>query len=445
MNLEKIKVKDIPEQVKVWCEAHASTTGFTYGAYYEYICGEVIQRIFATRRYNRYGVRIREVSRAATGHKSPHIVRDFIYNNYGTYVPLFEAEDKYCRCSGWGYKVFDKGDFGKWYPSNGRCGFGYVNINPTMIFDIPEFKYCSYSGNCGLLSYLDSYREDKNIEFFGKMGLSLSPVLIKKAKADKQFRRFLWENHKGIQTYGVEAALYAYKNGIDVGKAREVLYFKHQMDRMISQRIPMVCGTKLDRQKVLDYVDFNDIPYASYDDYLKCCINLKLDLKDTKVVFPNDFHRMHDLRTSEYAAEEAKKDRELRAKLYKDFHTAALRSKQFEVTGDRYALIVPMDISDLKDEGTKLAHCVGKMGYDKKMADGVSLIMFCRKKDNISEPFVTVEYRLDKKQLNQCYGFRDSKPDDDVMTFVNAWADNLTQILQTPQWYQEDRKVHKNA
>ena len=428
MDLTKIKVKEIPDEVKQWCEVHATTTSFTYGAYFEYIRGEIVERTFVTRLYTKYGVRIREIIRHATG-KSATVARDLIYSHFAGYIPVWEKKHVYRSLQGWKYHVFDEADFGKWYKPDRCIGVGYTEINPDMVFSIPEFKYCGYSGS-GMISYINAYRKDRNVEFFGKMKLPLSRSLMKKAQSDSQFRRFLWENHKGIQTYGVEAALYAYKNGIDVGKAREILYFKHQMDRLISQRIPMVCGTKLDRQKVLDYVNFNDIPYASYDDYLKCCINLKLDLKDTKVAFPNDFHRMHDLRTSEYAAEEAKKDRELRAKLYKDFHTAALKSKQFEVAGDRYALIVPMDISDLKDEGTKLAHCVGKMGYDKKMADGVSLIMFCRKKDNISEPFVTVEYRLDKQMLNQCYGFRDSKPSDDVLAFVNEWANNLTKTLK---------------
>lgn len=428
MDLSKIKVIEIPNEVKTWCEEHASTTGFTYGAYYEYIHGEVVERIFATRRYKKDGVRIREVVRYATG-KSAAVARDIIYSQSAGYTPVWKQETVYRSLQGWKYRVFEEADFGKWYKPDRCIGVSYVEINPNMVFEIPEFKYCGYSG-IGMINYLNAYRKDRNIEFFGKMKLPLSRSLIKKAQSDSQFRRFLWENHKGIQTYGVEAALYAYKNGIDVGKAREILYFKHQMDRLISQRIPTVCGTKLDRQKVLDYIGFNDIPYASYDDYLKCCINLNLDLKDTKVTFPNDFKRMHDLRTSEYAAEEAKKDRKLRAKLYKDFHKVALESKQFEVTGDRYALIVPMDISDLKNEGAKLAHCVGNMGYDKKMADGVSLIMFCRKKDNITEPFVTVEYRIDKQMLNQCYGFRDSKPNDDVLAFVNEWANNLTQTLK---------------
>ena len=431
MDLSKIMVNDIPEEVTVWCDTHASNTAFTYGAYYEYIRGEVVERIFATRRYKKYGVRIREISRCATGHKSAHIVRDFIYNNFGTYVPLFEAEDKYCHCSGWGYKVFDKGDFGKWSPSNGHCGFGFVSINAAIVLDIPEFKYCGYNGNGGLISYLNAYRKDHDVEFFGKMGIPLSPILIRKAKKDKQFRRFIYDNRNGVALYGAQATLYAYKHSIEsIEKAQQICRFKNQFDRLVATRIPEIRGTKLDRQKVLDYVEFNDIAYASYDDYLKCVKELKLDLSDTKVLYPHDFSRMHELRTAEYAAHQATIDRKKRAKLYREFRNAAKRMKQYERVGDSYSLIVPDDISDLKREGDALSHCVGKMGYDKKMADGLSLIIFCRRNTDLSAPFVTVEYRLDKKALNQCYGYKDSKPDKDVLEFVNAWANELTFALK---------------
>ena len=431
MDLSKIKVKEIPEEVKQWCEAHASTTGFTYGAYFEYIKGEVVKRLFATRRYTKHGVRIREIARYGTG-KSATIARDIIYSHYAGYTPVWEKKHVYRSLQGWKYRVFDEADFGKWYKPDRCIGVEYVEINPTMVFDIPEFKYCGYSGG-GLIQYLNAYRKDRNVEFFGKMKLPLSRSLIKKAQTDSQFRRFLWENHEGIRQYGVEAALYAYRNGINVGEARKILHHKHQLDRLLSYRCPEIRGTRLDRQKVLDYIDSNNINYASYGDYLKSCLALELDLNDTKVSFPNDFHRMHDLRTSEYAAEKIKKDRVLRAELYQDFRKIAEASKQYEFTGERFALVCPEEVSDLIAEGDKLEHCVGKMGYDKKMADGVSLIMFCRERNNITEPFVTVEYRIDKKMLNQCYGFRDSKPSDDVLDFVKEWASNLTKTLKAQE------------
>jgi hypothetical protein len=428
MDLKKIKVEEIPGAVRDWCEEHTSSTSFTFAAYLEYIDGEIVERIFGSRRYKRDGVKIHEVIRDCTGERNNIIARDLLYTRMAGYRVVFEASDVYNRSCGWAIKVFDKEDFGKWYKPDGNIGCAYTYINSELIFTIPEFKYCGFSGG-GVISYLNAYRKDKNVEFFGKLGLSLSPILIHKAKSDGQFRRFLWDNHNAIALYGVQATLHAYKVGCTVEEARRACYVKNQLDRLAANRIPEIKGTSLDRQRVLDYVDFNDINYDSYDDYLKCCKALRLNLADTKVVFPNDFERMHDLRTAEYASQQAKIDRRKRAKLYKAFRIKAQEYKALERNNGRYAIICPSEVSDLMREGEALSHCVGRMGYDKKVADGVSIIMFIRKANKLDDPFVTLEYRIDRKALTQCYGYKDSKPTDDVLEFARRWAYELTERI----------------
>ena len=428
MDLSKIKVEAIPSRVREWCEANAGNTASRFGAYLEYIRGEIVGRSFACRRYKRDGDRIDEVLRATTARKSPTIVKDLVYASMGGYIPVWNAEDKYGGYGGWRYKVFDKEEFGKWEKAGAHIGFSFVYINPEILFDIPEFKYCGYSGGC-VLSYIKAYRKDKSVEFFGKMGLSLSPVLMKKAKEDGKFRRFLFENHNGVALYGVQAALYAYKHGMTVEEARRACHVKNQLDRLLAYRIPEIVGTKLDRQRVLDYVDSNNINYWSYNDYLKCLKRLKYDLSDTKNIYPKDFERMHEARTAEFAAEEARIDRQKRKKLYQDFRKAAISAKDYEVSGEEYVIVAPFDVQDLVSEGKALSHCVGRMGYDKKMADGISLIMFVRRKEAPDVPFVTIEYRIDRKALAQCYGDHDSRPADDVRAFCEAWADTVTERM----------------
>lgn len=435
MNLMEISVEEIPEAVRVWCEKNSSRTGFCFGSYLEYIDGEIVERTFATRHYKK-GVKIHEVMRDCTGNSSSFIIRDLMYTRMGGYIPIFEAVDRYTHLSGYGFKVFDKKEFEKWYHPDFAVGIGVGYINPEIIFTIPEFKYCGYSCG-GVISYLNAYRKDKSVEFFGKMGLYLSPVLIRKAKADGKFRRFLWENHNAIALYGVQAALYAYKTGCNVEEARRICYLKNKLDRCVFTRIPEICGTKLNRQRVKDYVDSNNINYESYNDYLKCCLSLKLDIYDTKVAFPNDFKRMHDLRASEYASFEAKKDRKKRAKLYRDFRTKAKEYKALESKNERYAIVCPTDISDLIREGAVLSHCVGKMGYDKKVVDGVSIIMFIREVDRPNVPFVTLEYRIDRKALSQCYGYKDSKPAPDVIAFAEEWANGVKELQKQAEKEQE--------
>ena len=70
------------------------------------------------------------------------------------------------------------------------------------------------------------------------------------------------------------------------------------------------------------------------------------------------------------------------------------------------------------------------MGYDNKVANGKSIIAFVRKKDNPGIPFVTVEYDMEKNRVIQCYGDHDSRPEEKVIKFVNAWAEYVRKELK---------------
>ncbi|MBO5067732.1 MAG: PcfJ domain-containing protein, partial [Clostridia bacterium] len=59
------------------------------------------------------------------------------------------------------------------------------------------------------------------------------------------------------------------------------------------------------------------------------------------------------------------------------------------------------------------------MNYSEKFIREETLIFFIRKKDDITTPFVTMEYSLDKKQILQCYGKSDTRPAVEVLDFVN--------------------------
>ena len=428
MDLMKISVERFPKKVKQYAEEHSHSRGNLYISFIEYKRGEVIERVFAARRYKRKGVLITEILRKSTG-KSKTVCKNLLFAPVCGYVPVYEARDKYSNSGGYAIKIFPKEEFDVWDIATVPVGIDRKVVNADMLRNIEEFKYCGYSGG-DVISYLTMYRKDKHVEMFGKLCIRLSPVLMRKAKTDGKFRRFLWENHVAIEMYGVQATLYAYEHDVTVDEARRICYLKNQLDRLVVTRIPAISGTSLDRGRVLDYVDYNHINYASYNDYLIAIKALKYDLSDTKNIYPKDFTRMHELRASEYASFMAKEDKRKRSKLYKAFAKKAEQAKKYEAVSAEFVIVAPRGIEDLKREGAVLQHCVGKMGYDKKVADGVSLIMFCRKSDSPHVPFVTIEYRLDIKRLNQCYGLKDSRPPEDVIDFVNAWATNITNSLK---------------
>ena len=154
-------------------------------------------------------------------------------------------------------------------------------------------------------------------------------------------------------------------------------------------------------------------------------------MTENKNRIPHDFKRWHDTRIEQYrtlkfmADEKERKARaeqyeKEQAKKFKQF--AAIAQKYLALQGcenEGYEILIAKSPAELIEEGSALNHCVGGMGYDKKMIDERSLIFFVRKIDNLDVPFVTLEYSIAKKQVLQCYAYNNQKPNDTVLNYVN--------------------------
>ena len=86
---------------------------------------------------------------------------------------------------------------------------------------------------------------------------------------------------------------------------------------------------------------------------------------------------------------------------------------------DKFVTIIAKSPAELINEGEKLHHCVGRMGYDQKFAREETLIFFIRLKNDIDTPLVTIEYSIKNHKVLQCYGDHDSKPSEDILNYVN--------------------------
>lgn len=88
---------------------------------------------------------------------------------------------------------------------------------------------------------------------------------------------------------------------------------------------------------------------------------------------------------------------------------------------DGYYVFVATSKDELIDEGFALHHCVGRMDYDKRQADGQSVICFLRRESAPDVPYVTVEVKVsDRLSVSQCYGDRD-RVIPEVDGFVKGW------------------------
>lgn len=91
----------------------------------------------------------------------------------------------------------------------------------------------------------------------------------------------------------------------------------------------------------------------------------------------------------------------------------------------------PHIAKDLIAEGNTLNHCIGRMNYDQKFVREESLIFFISIIENPNTPFVTVEYSLQNHKVLQCYGYNNSRPQADVLEFVNnKWLPYANRILR---------------
>lgn len=398
-----------------------------YIGYLEEAENDIVLRVFACRRHKGKDMEITEVMRRITQEKR------FVYKNlYGGgmsgYQAVYKYKDEIRYSHGYPITVFDKEDFDVWFIQDGN-GFGirYNLVNADMLKDT-QFKYCGYSTTVcdDVIGYLNQYIKHPSVEYFGKLGIKPTPTLIRKAEKDKAFRNWLLKTK--IDCFcGPNAIIYAYEHNIGVPEAKLILKDISYLRRYVNE----IKETSLDYGRIVKYIRSNSIPFGSYNDYLKALKKLKYDLTDTKNTFPRDFKRMHDMRIAEYDSVMAKEDMKKRKALYEKFEKAAQEAKRFEFQDGIYAAIIPSQIQELVREGRELHHCVGKMGYDKKMADGDVVIVFIRSLADITKPLATVEYGLKSKRIHQSHVDYNGAPEGALKTFIDEWEKRTTEALRS--------------
>ena len=421
MNLKEIR-EYTPKEVRdfAWKEAQMNTR---YVGWLDLCEGELFIRVYAFRETKSYGFQLREVIRENI---EDLVARDMYLTGCAGWKVVYKPERK--RSTNWyGYNYYSiqEEDFGVW-AYEGKVGVHYTILNLDKLYE-GKYKYCGYQ-NGNLFEYLRAYEKDPQIEFFGKIGIRPSKLLISKCKKDKGFAHFLWQNKDDYFT--PKALIYAYDHHIDCKTAQEIISEKARSIYFAKDFEHYIRGKGVDKLKIYRYCEKNHIQTWNYRDYLKAIDYLGLDFKDSKNLFPKDFKRMHDLRANEYASKKAKENEKAKKELAKKFKAKNQELRFLEFKKGFDLVLLPNTIRDLKTEGAKLHHCVGKMGYDNKVANGQSIIAFVREKDNPGIPFVTVEYDMKKNRVVQCYGDHDSNPDKEVKDFVNKWAEYVRKELR---------------
>lgn len=346
------------------------------------------------------------------------------------------------NCKWYGYgKWFDFMD--ERFPVEKCWSFELFGLERLVELD-ESLKWCAYGrtgypyGGC--IQYIRLYRKHpQTVEMLMKAGLPrmLTEKAVAKISSDRRFAYWLMKNRDSVRFMACKTAYDAYRknpNG-DPRDYQKSLGYRIQCGRESAFRNKEVYRKALKfatQERIAEYIWANTNK-ESYGDYLVACDWLKLDFSDTKVLFPHDFRAMHDLYTEQYAehvreemdrdsdfkADGAFTERVMVAKRMKDVAERFSFLSGFKADG--YCILVASSKDELIDEGFALHHCVGRMDYDRRQADGKSVICFLRRESAPDVPYVTVEVKVSNTlSVSQCYGNRD-RVVPEVDGFVKEW------------------------
>lgn len=178
------------------------------------------------------------------------------------------------------------------------------------------------------------------------------------------------------------------------------------------------------------YVPFNKLvkylarqkknyPYnleGDYNDYLRECQQLNLDLKDKQVLFPPDLRAAHHRTAGMVRFEQNRADQEKFAKAVEELAKYTWNKGRFIIRAARTQ-------EELLDEGAALHHCVA--GYAKRMADGETAIFFIRRVEDADTPFYTLELREGKVIQCRTANNVSYQLNPEVTAFVDKWLKNV--------------------
>lgn len=163
-------------------------------------------------------------------------------------------------------------------------------------------------------------------------------------------------------------------------------------------------------------------------DYISWCAKMHYDLEDPYYYLPPDFIEAHERVHKEYKAEQDRLEALRIAeqeKAYKKIRKEAAAKDGIVYCTKSLILKMPEKLADIKAEGKALHHCVGT--YTGKVAEGKTMILFVREKEEPDKPYFTMEYKDGK--VIQCRGMRNCAMTDDVKKLVKEFEEKMERSI----------------
>ena len=104
--------------------------------------------------------------------------------------------------------------------------------------------------------------------------------------------------------------------------------------------------------------------------------------------------------------------------------------KEFMKGSNGLLVKVPENVFELKQEGIRLANCIGRL-YSDQVVNGDTFIFFIRRVSDPSDSYFAMEYR--NGEIEQIHGYANCNANDEITEFCNKFGSFLSKKRFNPK------------
>lgn len=289
----------------------------------------------------------------------------------------------------WWFYDYDMFDVNVWINKLNIPYCGYLDKRYTL--KMPFFEYYEY------------YKKYPKIELLAKSGMG---HLITGS------RYFNFKGKSFEQVFKINKYWSQHMNKLDVS---DILFIRklnilNYEDLIIMRKLKRYSYVKKYYcKRMLKYISEN-CNLSLYNDYLRFCEELGMNMMDHRVLYVDDIKASHDEMMKKIKVNKSES-------MNRGIEKTANKLSKYKYQDKEFIVIPAKSYDDLAKESEVLNHCVRT--YADRVAKGETGIMLLRKLDEIDMPFVTIE--LKGKTVMQARTKSNSIPPSKAQDFIRKW------------------------
>ena len=381
---------------------------------------------------------IKKVARCYSD-RNRYYVRDVIYHNMMHYYDVNWCNEPFGRKHQAVWEDVDA-HIGKW----GYCDRdkdGMINLGGDFLnwFEGTKYEHCGWAAYSGIhfLDWIECWRISRGVEFLGKSELwkLVTPSFVYRLSHDKGLFNFFRSHLDEIRKHSCQGGFYyeysiseiehAYRRRISLADARLAIRARYAFRDYGNH---CVLPPSIDKLALLKWCNKNDVTEMEYCRYAKYVQECGEDITAFGVTMPRNFKatlEAYEERAHRAEAKRLAKERKAYNAGIKSVAEAFAMLSRLKRHG--LAVVLPMNVKQLIDEGNAMHNCIGGMGYDERIVNGKSLIVFLYKD---GKPFVDIEIDREHWTVRQCYTKCNHNPEEKVNAFAKLIADKAKAIYR---------------